>query len=137
MSMSGVCRGSGERPGSAREPRHASLPVLGLAVVLFVLALAALGHMPAHAVTPAMAGMGHQSPAVCLVPWSSVATAREDEESPSEAGDRDRVTPSATSLVPGVAVLPRTVRHVPVVERFLHSRPQKVPIHLRNQVLRN
>jgi hypothetical protein len=113
------------------------LPVLGLAVVLFVLALAALGHVPARAATPAMAGMGHQSPAVCLVPCSSVATARADEESPSEAGDRDEAAPSPAFLPPGVAVLPRTVRQESAADRLLHPRPAKVPIHLWNQVLQN
>jgi hypothetical protein len=84
-----------------------------------------------------MAGMGHQAPAACLVPCSSVTAARADEESPPEAGDRDEATPSARSLPPGVAVLPRTVRHVPVAERFLYPGQQKVPIHLRNRILRN
>jgi hypothetical protein len=113
------------------------LPVLGLAVVLFVLALAALGHLPALGTHHAMAGTGHQPPAVCSVPCSGVATGRADEESPPEAGDQDEDTVATTSLPPGVAVLPRAVRHVPVAERFLHSAPPKVPIHLRNQLLRN
>lgn len=125
-------RRSGVRPASPPSGRLS--PRLGLLTILGVLALAVFGQVPALAASPATAGMGHQAPAVCSVPCSTVAAGRHDERS-TRAEDDDAA--SSVPSYPGSADLPAVVRKQSIPEGFLHQSPPKVPLHLRNQLLRN
>lgn len=108
--------------------------LLRLTSALFGLLLAVFGHAGVAGAMPAMTGMEHDSPtSVCGVLCSSPVGEQQQAPRSPERDDDDAAQPARITAAADQPFVPRAL----VADgRFRQSPPSKVPLFIRNELLR-